>query len=172
MKKCRLLTTMLALIASSLFFSLSAQQNLLSWVKKCENESSINMTVIFKKDPKTKKEESKTISIEFKDKPSLLKDLLKAYNNDKDKAYKMSEKVVNGQQRPDYCQFWEKDELTKCYFRIYDNGRVYVYIKKTFNVKNPESYSLNKFEFKSNGKLNDLSDFSSYEFNDIHFDFD
>lgn len=81
------------------------QKNLENWVKKCENNESIDMTMISNKNPKTKKETKKVIQIKFKNNESLQKELINAFNRDKDNATRVSMERSNGMTRPGLCDF-------------------------------------------------------------------
>lgn len=97
----------LLLLAGGLLTNLSAQENLKKWIAKCEKDPTIDITVIEKKNPETGKRQSETTVLSFPDKmsPELMKELQEAFDKDKDKAYRVSQKRVGGVNRPDYCRF-------------------------------------------------------------------
>lgn len=105
MKKYQIYLLMLFICIGMGTTGLYGQQNLENWVKKCEKNESIDMTYISSKDPKTKKETRKSIQIKFKDNDSLRKELVDAFNKDKDKAFKVSMQRTNGVTGPGFCHF-------------------------------------------------------------------
>lgn len=119
MKEYRFLALFLVMFAGCLFSSLQAQENLQRWVKSCEKESSVDMTVISKKDPKTKKEISKSISISFENNPKLLKELREACQKDKENAINIIERVSGGQLNPSIYKF---SNGAAYYFTINENA--------------------------------------------------
>jgi hypothetical protein len=112
MKKKVILKSLL--LFGFLFFSvyLSAQENLQNWIKECEKDKFVDMTVINNKFPDTKKPDSYIVKITLKDKPKLVDLMIKAYENDKVNAFSAIDKRVNGVMFPNRCIF-AKTEVDK-----------------------------------------------------------
>jgi len=112
------------LIFGFLFFSghLSAQENLLNWIKECEKDKYVDMTVIDNKFPESKKPDSYIVKITLKDKPQLVDLMKKAYESDKINAVSVIDKRVNGVMFPNRCIFakTETDKtITETVFDFY-----------------------------------------------------
>ena len=116
--------TLLPLFLLMAFTSMEtfAQKNLESWIKECEKDASIDLTVIDNKFPDTRKPDSYIVKIILKDKSQLLDKMYEAYSKDKDNAYSASDKRVNRAMVPDRCAFkvTEKDKtVTDIVFDFY-----------------------------------------------------
>ncbi|WP_163357161.1 DUF5024 domain-containing protein [Dysgonomonas sp. 25] len=106
--------------AGSVVNSLSAQENLNKWVKKCESISSVETSLISYKNPETKKLERETVRITFADNDELRKDLFAAFEKDKANAYMESTRKVDGEVKPDYCRFYDnKGQLETRYSIVF-----------------------------------------------------
>lgn len=115
------------------FANIQAQQNLQKWITKCESAPSVDMTYINTRHPETKKLERKVVQASFKNNPALLKEMMDAYNKDKENAYRVAEKKVNGIIRPDYCRFMEKDSEVRFLFEFGKNDEVSVTMNIYYN---------------------------------------
>lgn len=134
MKGNRFLCLFIFVVAGCLSSNLFAQDNLQDWVKKCENNSSLDMTVINNKDSETKKEVSKIIKIVIPGDSSLVNELMEAYDKDKGKANQSAEKRVAGVVRPDYCQFVLSNMEIKYLFEFSeDNSKVTVTVQYVYS---------------------------------------
>lgn len=112
---------LLFLIVGTMSSSIMAQQNLSAWMKRCESVESIEMTVITRRNPETKKEESKIVKVVFVDNKALLDELLSAFQKDKESAYQFSEKKSTGVIRPEFCRFSKNKTETRYMFEFKGN---------------------------------------------------
>ena len=112
------------LLFGFLFFSghISAQENLQNWIKECEKDKFVDMTVIDNKIPDTKKPDSYIVKITLKEKPKLVDLMIKAYENDKVNAISLIDKRVNGVMFPNRCIFAKAEAdktITETVFDFY-----------------------------------------------------
>lgn len=111
-----------SLILASFLSPLFAQNSLEAWIKKCETTKDVDVTVISRKDPTTKKDEMKTVKVTFKENQALLSSLKEAFSQDKKDAYQVSEKKVNGEITPDFCRFFNAASKTETKFMFNFKG--------------------------------------------------
>jgi len=139
-KKIRMPLFILIVLFSST--ELFAQKNLESWIKECEKDSTVDITVIDNKFPDTKKRDSYIVKVSFKDKPVLLNKMYEAYIKDKPDSYSTSDKRVNGLIVPDRGCFTliEKDQtVTDIVFDFYyREGVITVTMIKKFDSANKD----------------------------------
>lgn len=120
------------------------QENLLQWIKECENDKTVDMTVIDNKFPDTRKPDCYVVKITLKDKSQLQELMYKAYEKDKPTAYSVIDKRVNGVMVPERCEFskTETDKtVTQTIFDFYHDsktGKSTVTMIKTFDSTNPD----------------------------------
>jgi|GEM_PF-2331382 len=134
------------LLFGFLFFSghMSAQENLQNWIKECEKDKFVDMTVIDNKLPDTKKPDSYIVKITLKEKPQLVDLIRKAYENDKVNAFSVIDKRVNGVMFPNRCIFakTEADKtITETVFDFYYDAKTNettIIMIKTFDSRNQE----------------------------------
>lgn len=95
------------LLAGTWAGDLLAQTNLNALMKKCESMDKVSVDVIYDKDRKTKKPVKEVVTITFsaKDNPKLLDDFMNAFRQDKEAAYKVVEKKLNGKVMPSLYRF-------------------------------------------------------------------
>lgn len=88
--KTKIFICMMALVVSG---ALQAQEHLKAVVAKCLNIKDMDVEVLYSKNPKTKKPESKVIKITYSEKkdPQLTDEILEAFKKDQEAAYKVVE---------------------------------------------------------------------------------
>lgn len=136
------------LIAGAWAGDLLAQEHLNALIKKCETMDKVNIEVLSNKNRKTKKLEKEVITIRFsqKENPNLLNEFVKAFQQDKEAAYKVIDSKVNGKVIPTYYRFavgtsditYSIDDLDKKF-----NGNSYMLRNGEIQVTKIE-----KFDFK------------------------
>lgn len=137
----------LFILTIPLFAGTSAfgQKNLERWVKECEKDASVDMTVIDNKFPDTKKRDSYIVKITLDKNSDLVNKMYEAYKKDKADSYSFSDKRVNGVMQPDQCRFrtvesdkTETETVFDFYYRQKQSTQVSITIIKTFDVNNKE----------------------------------
>ena len=119
----RVITIALLFFTGCFIANLSAQDNISALIKKCEKMSSVDMSYIINKDPKTKKVINNITTITIKNDPGLVKEFIAAFEKDKDNAYSISGSVKNGLSIPSNYKFSsEKDNHISCTIAISDNN--------------------------------------------------
>jgi hypothetical protein len=118
-----------------------AQENLIQWIKECEKDKTVDMTVIDNKFPDTRKPDSYVVKITLKENSHLQALMHKAYEKDKPDAYSAIDKRVNGVMVPSRCEFSkvEADKtVTQTIFDFYPTktGETVVTMFKTFDSTN------------------------------------
>lgn len=120
------------LMAGGLCTSAMAQANLEKWVKDVQNVDNVDVTLISRRDPKTKKLTDSMISISFKNMPELEARLYEAARKDRDNATRVIENKRNGKVAPSVYEFTDvKDEqkMAKYIFSNSKNGTVSLVVK-------------------------------------------
>lgn len=107
MKAKNLLLTVALLVAGGYVGDLLAQTNLNALMKKCETMDKVRVEVIYNKDKKTKKIEKEVVTVSFssKEHPELLDQFVKAFQQDREAAYKIIETTENGKVMPSFYRF-------------------------------------------------------------------
>lgn len=100
----------LLVIGSMLIFGLlsnqaNAQEKLLNWLKKCENNNAIDMTVISTNDPSNKGSDTKMITFSIKTSDPLWVEFTKIMEVEKEKASSNTEKREGGIVKSQICVF-------------------------------------------------------------------
>ena len=95
MKRNVLIVTLL-FIVSSFSVKLAAQENIEALLKKCETMSSVDMTVISRQNPETKKLERETVSLTICEDPKLVNEFISVFEKDKEKAIRVNENRKGG----------------------------------------------------------------------------
>lgn len=92
--RTKIFICMMALVFSG---ALQAQEHLKAVVDKCMNMKEMDVEVLYSKNPKTRKPESKMIKITYigKEYPKLTDELLEAFRKDQEAAYKIVENNKN-----------------------------------------------------------------------------
>jgi len=125
--KTKLLLTIIVLLAGSLFFSASAQDNINTLIEKCKKMDNIDVNVSKVKtstDGKSTSFETTTISI--KSNKSLTDEFLAAFKRDSEKADSTTENETNGEINLLMCTFGsniytyssKKDGVTISVYRV------------------------------------------------------
>ena len=96
MKKNVLIMALL-FITSSFSMNVFAQENIEALIKRCETIQSIDMTVISKQNPQTKKLEREMVSLTICENPSLVNEFVAVFEKDKEKAIRITENRKGGQ---------------------------------------------------------------------------
>ena len=96
MKTNRLFITVVLIITGSFFMNISAQEALKAIVKKCESMDNVNLNIVRNRDKETKKVTRVITSINFKDNEALKKEILSAFEKDRDMADKEIENRQSG----------------------------------------------------------------------------
>lgn len=96
MKTSQLIAVLALFIAGSFSMDLSAQETLKALVKKCENMENVNVSIVRNKDKTTRKVSQVITSISFSNNEELAKEILAAFNKDKDVADQEIENRSNG----------------------------------------------------------------------------
>jgi len=144
MKKKDILKSLLLFGLLFIYGQMSAQESLQNWIKECEKDKLVDMTVIDNKFPDTRKPDSYIIKITLKDKPQLIDLMRKAYENDKTSAFSVVDKRVNGVMVPERCVFTKTEAdktITETVFDFYIDARTYITtitMIKTFDSGNKE----------------------------------
>jgi DNA integrity scanning protein DisA with diadenylate cyclase activity len=86
----------LLFIVSSFSVKLAAQENIEALLKKCETMPSVDMTVMSRQDPKTKKLERETVSLTICEDSKLVNEFIAVFEKDKDKATRVTENRKGG----------------------------------------------------------------------------
>ena len=107
MKTKKIILSMALLIAGASAGELVAQEHLNALMKKCESLDNVSVEVIYNKDPKTKKPEKNVVSVTFyrQENAKLLNDFLDAFKKDREAAYRVMEKKLNGKVTPSMYRF-------------------------------------------------------------------
>lgn len=107
MKTKKIILSMALLIAGVSAGELMAQEHLNALMKKCESLDNVSVEVIYNKDPKTKKPEKNVVSVTFyrQENAKLLNDFLDAFKKDREAAYRVMEKKLNGKVTPSMYRF-------------------------------------------------------------------
>ena len=92
----RLIVVLILFIAGCFSMELSAQEALKALVKKCENMGNVNLSIVRNKNKETKKVTQVITGISFNNNEALVKEILAAFNNDKDMADQEIEDRTNG----------------------------------------------------------------------------
>lgn len=129
-----------------LFFSgyASGQENLIRWIKECEKDNTVDMTVIENKFPDTKRPDRYVVKITLKEKPQLQELMYVAYGKDKPDANSAIDKRVNGVMVPERCEFSKSETdktVTQTVFDFYYNtkaGETVITMIRTFDSANPD----------------------------------
>ncbi|OFY39201.1 MAG: hypothetical protein A2X18_04055 [Bacteroidetes bacterium GWF2_40_14] len=136
---------------------MSAQENLMNWIKECEKDKFVDMTVIDNKIPETKKPDSYIVKITLKEKPQLVELMRKAYESDKVNAFSVIDKRVNGVMFPSRCIFAKTEvdkTITETVFDFYydtKTSETTMTMIRTFDSNNQElKKTLNKSNIASN----------------------
>lgn len=133
-------------LGTILLFSIrvSGQENLIRWIKECEKDKTVDMTVIDNKFPDTRKPDSYIVKIVLKNKPQLQELMFEAYEKDKPGAYSVIDKRIDGIMIPERCEFskTEADKtVTQTTFDFYYNsktGETTAIMIKTYDSTNPD----------------------------------
>ncbi|MDR2919154.1 MAG: DUF5024 domain-containing protein [Tannerella sp.] len=96
MKTSQLIVVLVLLVAGCFSMDLSAQETLKALVKKCENMENVNVNIVRNKDKTTRKVSKVITSISFSNNEVLVKEILAAFNKDKDMADQEIENRSNG----------------------------------------------------------------------------
>lgn len=96
MKTNRLIAILFLIVTGMFFMDLSAQEALKALVKRCESMKDVNVNIVKNKDKNTRKVRQVITSVSFKNNPGLVKDILDAFNKDKDMADQEIENRSNG----------------------------------------------------------------------------
>lgn len=96
MKTKQLIAVLVLFIAGGFSMDLSAQETLKALVVKCENMENVNVNIVRNKDKETKKVSRVITSISFSNNDALVKEILAAFNRDKDVADQEIENRSNG----------------------------------------------------------------------------
>ena len=86
MKTNRLIISVIFFLTGSLFVNLSAQEALRAIVKKCETMDNIECNIVKARDEKTKKVTQYIVSFKFSKNEALKKEILAAFEKDKESA--------------------------------------------------------------------------------------
>lgn len=123
---------------------IAGQERLMQWIKECEKDKTVDITVIDNKFPDTKKPDCYVVKITLKENSELEKRMYKAYENDRSNAYSVADKRVNGIMAPERCEFSkvEADKtVTQTTFDFYygsKTGETVITMIKTFDSANPD----------------------------------
>lgn len=96
MKTKKLIAILSLIISGGFFMDLPAQETLKALVKKCENMNDVQVSIVRDKDKSTRKVRQVITSISFKNNPGLVKEILNAFEKDKDMADQEIENRSNG----------------------------------------------------------------------------
>ena len=86
MKTNRLIIAVTLIITGSFFVNISAQEALKAMAKKCENMENIDVSIVKNKDKKTKEPTQVVMTFRFTKNDALKKEILAAFEKDKDMA--------------------------------------------------------------------------------------
>ena len=86
MKTNRLFITVVLIITGSFFMNISAQEALKAIVEKCESIDNVTVSIVRDRNKETKKVTRVITSINFKDNEALKKEILSAFEKDRDMA--------------------------------------------------------------------------------------
>lgn len=123
----------LLLSLSCLSAEVFAQANLQKWVDETQRVEDVDVTVISKRDPNTKKLKNSMISISFKDKPDLVSKIYEAARKDRDNASSVTENKQKGRMVPSIYEFTNPENeyiITKYIFTISKDGKVNVVVRE------------------------------------------
>lgn len=135
----RLIFSIVILFASTEIF---AQENMEKWIENCENDKTVDVTVIREYFPDTKKPDKHIVKITFQKRPRLFKSLIAAYEKDKHNAVSLVDERVNGVMNPSYCIFIKREQdKTETEIGFYFNHKSetntwVVTMIKTFDINN------------------------------------
>lgn len=96
MKTNRLMVVLVLLITGCFSMDLAAQETLKALVKKCETMKDVNVNIVRNKDKNTRKVTQVITSISFSDNDRLVKEILAAFQKDKNQADQEIENRTNG----------------------------------------------------------------------------
>lgn len=105
MKTSQLITVLVLFIAGGFSMDLSAQEALKALVKKCENMENVNVSIVRNKDKTTRKVSQVMTGVSFSNNEALVKEILAAFNQDKDMADQEIEDRSNGRVKSLYYSF-------------------------------------------------------------------
>lgn len=144
MKKTAILKYLFSLGVLFLSGHVFGQENLELWIKECEKDQTVDITVIDNKFLDTRKPDCYVVKITLKNKPQLQELMYNAYEKDKPNAYSAIVKKINGAMVPERCEFskTEADKtVTQTIFDFYYNsktGETVITMIKTFDSTNPD----------------------------------
>ncbi len=95
----------LMLFIGGFCLEMSAQQNILAVVKKCETSESVEMSVIRKRNEDTKQLERSITSITIKSNPALVDEFIAAFKQDEPNATQVIDTYVKGKLVPQLYRF-------------------------------------------------------------------
>jgi len=96
MKTNRLIISVIFLLTGSLFVNISAQEALRAIVKKCETMDNIECNIVKARDEKTKKVTRYIVSFKFSENEALKKEILAAFEKDKETANRENMRKKDG----------------------------------------------------------------------------
>lgn len=96
MKTNRLIAAVILLAAGSMTMHVSAQEAIKAIIKKCESMENVNMNTVRNKDSQTKKLTRSIVNINFSNNEALAKEVIAAFNKDREAADQEMENRQNG----------------------------------------------------------------------------
>jgi hypothetical protein len=105
MKQLGLFRLFLLFFAGCALSHVQAQQHLENWMKKCENNPSVDMETMYR-------EGQKSVRIIVTDE-SLMNELTEAFNKDKENASEYSDKRVKGEISKQLCSFIKGEQIVR-----------------------------------------------------------
>jgi len=131
MKTNRLIIAVVLIITGGFFANISAQEAIKALAKKCENMDNVSVSVVRNRDKETKKVRQIITSINIKNDDALKKEILAAFEKDKEMADQEVESRENGKFSSLVYMFGK----THCSYSEDKNGNVSFSIIEYFSDK-------------------------------------